>query len=177
MSQRLNVTEAERLSYSRRKLQAISALRNAELSAEAVLRGKEPRPHHSGRFYRLTLPDASVVYFTALGQVIAYAHDYNLYTTTMCQLEEDERISWQRWLADGSAYALALLVPQLRAVARQSPKEPSHAAAAPPPASEPGHCSWPECPYPATGYFDHHAYCAGHAHIYRVCLEAKAGVA
>ena len=175
MSQRLNVTEAERLCYSRRKLQAISTLRNAGISPEAVLRGKEPRSTHSGRWYRLTLPDASVVYFTALRQVIAHARDYTLYITTMALLEDDERISWQRWLSDGTAYALALLVPHLRAAARQSPKEqPQTVPAA---ASAPARCSWPECPYPATGLFDHQAFCAGHAHIYRVCLEAKAGAA
>jgi hypothetical protein len=177
MAARLNVTEAERLSYSRRRLQAISALRNAGLSAEGVLQGKEPRSTHSGRWYRLSGPDGAAVYFTTLRQVVAYAKDYCLYTTTMTLLEEEERMSWPRWQRDGAAYALALLVPELRAIARQSPQAQPRLAPSPPQPSAPTRCTWPECPYPAAGVIEGHAYCAGHALIYAVCVQASKGVA
>jgi len=170
MPARLNVTEAERLSYSRRKLQAISALRNADLSAQGVLHGKVQRSNIGGRFYCLTQPDGSLVYFPALRQVIAFAKDYRLYTLTMTLLEEEERISWKRWQTDGVAYALALLVPELRAIARQSPQAPSRPTPAQP--SLPAPCSWQECPYPATGFMNGRAFCAGHAYIYRIGQEA-----
>lgn len=151
MAARLNVSEAERLSFSHRRLQAISALRNAGLDPVGVMQGKEQRPNHRGRWYRLVLPDGTAVYLPTLRQVVSYADDYRLYTTTMFVLEIDERISWQRWLADGTAYALALLVPQLRDAARQSPQEPSRPAPAQLQPSAPARCSWLECPYPATG--------------------------
>jgi hypothetical protein len=175
MAARLNVTEAERLSYSRRRLQAISALRNADLDPVGVLQGKTQRPTHSGRWYRLPLPDGSAVYFTRLRQVVAYANDYRLYTTTMCLLEAEERISWPRWQRDGTAYALALLVTELRAIARQSPQQPACQASSQPQPSAPVRCSGQGCPYPATGLIDQQPYCAGHAHIYAVCLQASKG--
>lgn len=175
MAARLNVTEAERLSYSRRKLQAISALRNAALDPVGVLQGKEQRPSHSGRWYRLPLPDGSAVYFTTLRQVVAYAQDYRLYTTTMCLLEAEERLSWPRWQRDGAAYALALLVPELRTIARQSPQASSRPALSQPQLGVPARCSGPGCPYPATGVIEGHAYCAGHATIYAVCQQHGRG--
>jgi hypothetical protein len=175
MAARLNVSEAERLSYSRRKLQAISALRNAGLDPIGVLQGKEPRQNHSGRWYRLSGPDGSLVWLPTLRQVVAYALDYRLYTTTMSLLEVEERISWPRWQRDGVAYALALLVPELRTIARQSPQVPARPT--PSPQETPAHCSWPECPYPATGFVEQRAYCAGHAHIYAVCQQASRGIA
>ena len=171
MAARLNVTEAERLSYSRRKLQAISALRNADLDPVGVLQGKMPRSTHSGRWYRLPLPDASVVWCTTLRQVVAYAQEYRLYTTTMALLEEDERLSWPRWQTDGTAYALALLVPELRAIARQSPAVAAPAPASAPAPARPARCSGPGCPYPATGMLEGQPYCAGHATIYAVCMR------
>ncbi len=177
MAARLNVTEAERLSYSRRKLQAISALRNAGLDPVGVLQGKEQRLNHSGRWYRLPLPDGSLVWLPALRQVVAYAQDYRLYTTTMSVLEEEERINWKRWQRDGAAYALALLVPELRAIARQSPKEAPRPAPSQPQPRAPARCGGPGCPYPATGVIEGHAYCAGHAHIYAVCQQASKGIA
>jgi hypothetical protein len=185
MAARLHVTEAERLSYSRRKLQAISALRNADLDPMGVLQGKVQRPTHSGRWYRLSGPDGAAVYFTTLRQVVAYAQDYRLYTTTMMLLEEDERISWLRWQRAGVAYALALLVRELRAIARQSPQPPERPAAPgkeptrsiPAPQQAPARCRWPECPYPATGWIDQQPSCAGHAHIYAVCVQASKGIA
>ena len=175
MAARLNVTEAERLCYSRKKLQAISALRNAGLSAEGVIGDKEKRPDRSGRFYRLTGPDSSILFFRTLRQVIAYADDYRTYICTMGLLEADECMSWQRWRQDGNAYALALLVPQLRAIARQSPKEPpaqhTHTSSG---------CSDPQCTYPASCLLDGKPYCAGHILVYKTIAtiqQAKGSVA
>jgi hypothetical protein len=114
MAARLNVTEAERLCYSRRKLQALSALRNAGLDAGGVIREKAPLPDRSGCFYRLMDPEGKAIYFSTLRQIVAYADDYRTYMATMALLEADEWISWQQWRRDGTAYALALLVPQLQ---------------------------------------------------------------
>jgi hypothetical protein len=161
MAARLNVTEAERLMFSRKKLQAISALRNAGLSAEGVMQNKERLPDKSGRFYRLIGPDGSVVWFSTLRHIVAYADDYRTYIATMLLLEADECISWQQWRRDGTAYALALLVPQLRAMARRAPKAPP-ASLIPPGAL----CSDPQCSYPASGLIDGSVYCAGHILVY-----------
>src|SRR5579885_1932511 len=116
MNQRLNVTEAERLRYSRRKLQALSALRNAGLSLQPIIEGKQKVPERRGRWYRLTTETGSVLLFASLTHLIAYAQDVRLYHTTMLLLEADERISYERWRADGTAYALALLVPDRKSV-------------------------------------------------------------
>jgi hypothetical protein len=165
MSARLNVTEAERLCYSKRKLQALSALRNAGLSIQAIIEGKQKLSERRGRWYRLTSETGSLLLFASLKHLIAYAEDARLYQTTMLLLEADERISYERWQTDGTAYALALLVPQLRAIAHQSPKErrtvpPMNSAAAR------SACSDPDCSYPAAGLLDGKLYCAGHAFVY-----------
>ncbi len=177
MNQRLNVTEAERLRYSRRKLQALSALRNAGLSLQPIIEGKQKLSERRGRWYRLTTESGSVLLFASLTHLIAYAQDARLYQTTMLLLDADERISYERWRADGTAYALALLVPQLRAIARQSP----HASQpVPPPARvEPRRaaCSEPLCSYPAAGLLEGRPYCAGHAFVYSALLQAKGTIA
>jgi hypothetical protein len=176
MNHRLNVTEAERLCYSRRKLQAISALRNAGLSIQPIRDGKQKLPERRGRWYLLTAETDSLLLFASLKHLIAYAQDVRLYHTTMLLLEADERISYERWRTDGTAYALALLVPQLRAIAHQSPKE---APAAPPTKSVDTRsaCSEPLCAYPATGLLDGKPYCAGHAFVYSTLMQAKGRVA
>jgi hypothetical protein len=165
MRARLNVTEAERLCYSKRKLQAMSALRNAGLSIQAIIEGKQKLPERRGRWYRFTSETGSLLLFASLKHLIAYAEDVRLYHTTMLLLEADERISYERWRTDGTAYALALLVPQLRAIARQTPKErwtvtPTNSAAAC------SACSDLDCSYPAAGLLDGELYCAGHAFVY-----------
>src|SRR5579871_3392543 len=176
MNQRLNVTEAERLRYSRRKLQALSALRNAGLSPQPVIEGKQKLSGRRGRWYRLTTETGSVLLFASLTHLIAYAQDVRLYQTTMLLLDADERISYERWRADGTAYALALLVPQLRAIARQSPQA---TPPVPPPArvETRAACSEPLCSYPATGMLEGKPYCAGHALVYATLLHAKGSVA
>ncbi len=173
MNHRLNVTEAERLCYSRRKLQALSALRNAGLSIQPIIEGKQQLPGRRGRWYRLTTESGSVLLFASLTHLIAYAQDARLYQTTMLLLEADERISYERWRTDGTAYALALLAPQLRAIAHQSPQS---ALPVPPPIcveTRRAGCSEPLCAYPATGVLEGKPYCAGHAFIYALLLRAS----
>jgi hypothetical protein len=174
MRARLNVTEAERLCYSKRKLQAISALRNAGLSLQPITDGKQKLPERRGRWYLLTSETGTLLLFASLKHLIAYAEDVRLYQTTMLVLEADERISYDRWRTDGTAYALALLVPQLRAIAHQSPKErrtmmPTKSV------DTRSACSEPDCPYPATGLLDGKPYCAGHAFVYSTLASLQAG--
>ncbi|HEU5383713.1 MAG TPA: hypothetical protein VFV38_50575 [Ktedonobacteraceae bacterium] len=176
MNHRLHVTEAERLCYSRRALQALSALRIAGLPLQPITEGKQRVEGRRGRWYRLTTESGSLLLFASLTHLIAYAQDARLYQTTMLVLEADERISYERWRADGTAYALALLVPQLRAIARQSPQ----AAPPVPPSARVetrAACSEPLCSYPATGVLEGRPYCAGHAFIYATLLQAKGSVA
>jgi hypothetical protein len=173
MRTRLNVTEAERLCYSKRKLQAISALRNAGLSIQPIREGKQKLPGRRGRWYRLTSETGSLRLFASLKHLIAYAEDVRLYHTTMVLLEADERISYDRWRTDGTAYALALLVPQLRAIAHQSPKErwtmtPTKSV------DTRSVCSDYNCSYPAAGLLDGKPYCAGHAFVYSTLAKLQA---
>ena len=177
MSHRLHVTETERLCYSKRKLQALSALRNAGLSLQPITEGKQKLPERRGRWYRLATEAGSLLLFASLTHLIAYAQDVRLYQTTMLLLDADERVSYERWRTDGTAYALALLVPQLRAIARQSPQA---TPADPPPArveTRRAACSEPQCSYPATGLLEGKPYCAGHAFVYATLLQAKGTVA
>ena len=176
MNARLNVTEAERLRYSRRKLQALSALRNAGLSIQPIIEGKQKVPERRGRWYRLTTASGSLLLFASLTRLIAYAQDVRLYQTTMLVLEADERISYERWRTDGTAYALALLVPQLRAIARQSPQV-TPADPLPARVETRAACTEPLCSYPATGLLEGKPYCAGHAFIYSTLLQAMGTVA
>lgn len=174
MRARLNVTAAERLCYSKRALRALSALRNAGLSIQAIIEGKQKLPDRRGRWYTLTSDTGLLLLFASLQHLIAYAEDVRLYHTTMLLLETDERIGYERWRTDGTAYALALLVPQLRAMARQSPKArravmPTNSAAAR------SACSEPDCSYPAAGLLDGKPYCAGHAFVYSTLASLQAG--
>ena len=173
MNHRLHVTAAERLCYSRRKLQALSALRNAGLALQPITDGKQKVSGRRGRWYTLTTESGSLLLFASLTHLIAYADDAWLYHATMLALEADERISYERWRTGGTAYALALLVPQLRAIACQSPQAP---LPVPPPnrvETRRAGCSEPLCSYPATGLLDGTPYCAGHAFIYSTLLDAK----
>ena len=167
MSAHLNVTEPERQTFSKGKLRAISALRNAGLSTDAVLLGKQKIPGRKGRWYTLTTPEGVTLLSPSLVRLCASANDYRLYETTMCLLEVDERINYQRWRADGTAYALALLVSQLCALAYQSAQDTQ---LAPPIPAESGSvravCSWPECLSPAEGIYENRPFCAAHVFAY-----------
>ena len=176
MSHRLHVTETERLCYSKRKLQALSALRNAGLSLQPITEGKQKLPERRGRWYRLATEAGSLLLFASLTHLIAYAQDVRLYQTTMLVLEADERISYERWRTDGTAYALALLVPQLRAVACQSPQV-TPADPLPTRVETRAICSNLLCSYPATGLLEGKPYCAGHAFVYSTLLQAAGTVA
>jgi hypothetical protein len=176
VNHRLNVTEAERLYYSRRKLQALSALRNAGLSIQPIIEGKQRMPGRRDRWYRLTTEAGSLLLFANLKHLIAYAQDVRLYHTTMLVLEADERISYERWRTDGTAYALALLVSQLRSIARQSPQAPS-AVPSPTRLETRAVCSEPLCAYPAAGVLGGKPYCAGHAFVYSTLLRASPSLA
>lgn len=173
MKARLNVTEAERLCYSKRKLQALSALRNAGLSEEPIRADKQKVPGRRGRWYTLTSDTGSLLLFANLKHLIAYADDARLYHTTMLLLEADERISYERWRTDGTAYALALLVPQLRAMAHQPPKE-RRTMLSTKSVDTRSVCSDPDCSYPATGLLDGKLYCAGHAFVYSTLRSLQA---
>ncbi len=175
MRTRLNVTEAERLCYSKRKLRAISALRNAGLSIQTIIEGKQRLPGRRGRWYTLTSETGALLLFASLKHLIAYAEDVRLYHTTMLLLEADERISYERWRTDGTAYTLAVLVPQLRAIAHQSPRERRTMTLTNSAATRSA-CSDPDCSYPAAGLLDGKPYCAGHAFVYSTLAKLQAGL-
>jgi hypothetical protein len=74
MRPRLNVTEAERLCYSRRKLQAISTLRNAGLDPTVCGLHKDYRvPGMRGRVYLVQHPGGIVYAFATLPAILRYA--------------------------------------------------------------------------------------------------------
>ncbi len=73
-STRLNVTETERLCYSRRKLQAISALRNVGLDPTVFGLHKDYRvPGMRGRVYLVQHPGGIVYAFATLPDILRYA--------------------------------------------------------------------------------------------------------
>lgn len=160
MKPRLNVTEDERLCYSRRALSCISALRNAGLDTGCILHGKDHIPGRRGRWYSLVMPYHSVLFFSRLTDVIALAEEYRTYTTTMLLLERDERISWQRWQNDGTAYALSLLISQLRAIVRQD----TCTGIA---------CVWPDCRQEARYAVGEERYCTAHYHVVSAMLRER----
>ena len=72
MHPRLNVTEAERLCYSRRKLRAISALRNAGFDPTSFGLHKDYRvPGIRGRVYLVQHPQGAYA-FSTLTQIHCY---------------------------------------------------------------------------------------------------------
>ncbi len=89
---RLNVTEAERLGYSRRKLQAISALRNAGINPAIFGLHKDYRvPGVRGRVYLVQHPTTGAVFhFATLAEVHAYAGDYQAW-------KAQTRFTWAEW--------------------------------------------------------------------------------
>jgi hypothetical protein len=74
MNTRLNVTEAERLCYSRRKLQAISALRHAGIDPTVFGLHKDSRvPGVQGKVYLLQQPDGRIAQFQRLAEIMTHA--------------------------------------------------------------------------------------------------------
>jgi hypothetical protein len=76
MNTRLNVTEAERLCYSRRKLQAISALRHAGIDPSVFGLHKDYRvPGVRGKVYLVQQRDGMIAQFQRLSEIIIYARE------------------------------------------------------------------------------------------------------
>ena len=74
MNTRLSVTEAERLCYSRRKLQAISALRNGGIDPTAFGLHKDYRvPGMRGRVYLVPHASGAIYAFPTLAEIHRYA--------------------------------------------------------------------------------------------------------
>ena|SRR5579859_2514312 len=91
MKTRLNVTEAERLCYSRRKLQAISALRNAGINPSVFGLHKDQRvPGVRGRVYLIQHPTGVVWHFSTLMEIHAYAAEYRAW-------KGQRRFTWEEW--------------------------------------------------------------------------------
>ncbi len=87
----MNVTDAERLCYSRRKLQAISALRNAGINPSIFGLHKEHRvPGVRGKVYLVQQPGGAVWHFATLAEIHAYAAEYQAWKTP-------RRFTWAEW--------------------------------------------------------------------------------
>jgi hypothetical protein len=77
MKTRLNVTEAERLCYSRRKLRAISALRHAGFDPSVYGLHKDHRVTGvRGKVYLVQHPTGALVHFSTLQEIHAYVAEY-----------------------------------------------------------------------------------------------------
>jgi hypothetical protein len=87
----LNVTETERLCYSRRKLQAISALRNAGIDPSAYGLHKDYRlPGVRGKVYLVQHPSGILVCFSTLQAIHAHAAEYAAW-------RRQPRLTWNEW--------------------------------------------------------------------------------
>ena len=104
MKPRLNVTEAERLCYSRRKLQAISALRNAGINPNVFDLHKEHRvPGVLSKVYLVRHPNGTLYHFPTLTEIHVYAREYQTW-------KAQSRFTWAEWR---------------RAPAKEPPKRPT----------------------------------------------------
>ncbi len=91
---RLHVTEVERLSYSRKKLRAISALRNAGIDPSIYGMHKEYRELGvKGKVYLVQHPDGTIYHFSRLADIHAYAADYQAFQ------QQHVVPDWQQWRA------------------------------------------------------------------------------
>lgn len=80
MKARLNVTEAERLCYSRRKLQAISALQNVGINPGSYGMHKDYRVLGvKGKVYLVEHADGTIYHFTRLVDIHAYVAEYQVF--------------------------------------------------------------------------------------------------
>jgi hypothetical protein len=90
MKVRLNVTEAERLCYSRRKLRAISALRNAGIDPAIYGLHKDYRlPGVRGKVYLVQHPSGILAHFSTLQTVHAHA-EYEAW-------KRQPKLTWDHW--------------------------------------------------------------------------------
>ena len=91
MNNRLNVTEAERLCYSCRKLQAISALRNAGINPTVFGLHKDYHvPVLYGKVYLVQHPTGAVYHFASLAEIHRYAAEYQAW-------KAQRPVTWQEW--------------------------------------------------------------------------------
>jgi hypothetical protein len=82
MKARLNVTEAECLCHSRRKLQAISALRNAGIDPSIYGLHKDYRvPGVRGKVYLAQHPTGNLCHFSKLAAIHAYTAEHLAWET------------------------------------------------------------------------------------------------
>ena len=171
MNTRLNVTPAERLRYSRRRLRALSRLRDAGIEPAYGLYKEHPLPTSGRRGYRVGLPDGSNARFARLSDIEAFAEDYRLWSQTQAQ-PFAMRVSFAAWQSEPMSRMLALVTagrwpeqtPTYTATITAAAPTPAYAAIRPDAVT--WRCSWPECPAPADGVLDGYAWCAPHALIY-----------
>jgi hypothetical protein len=94
MKNRLNVTEAERLCYSQRKLRTISALRTAGFDPSIYGLHKDHRVTDvRGKVYLVQHPTGALVHFSTLHGIHAYLAEYESWKTqTRCAWDEQRKI-------------------------------------------------------------------------------------
>lgn len=91
MRRRLNVTAQERLCYSRRKLQAISALRASGIDPTAFGLHKDYRvPGLRGTFYLIEHPTGDIYHFASLKAIHLYLAEYQAW-------QRQTEFAWDEW--------------------------------------------------------------------------------
>lgn len=91
MKTRLHVTDPERLCYSRRKLQAISALRNAGIDPAVFGLHKDHRlPGVRGKVYLAQHPTGAIYHFSTLAEIHVYAAEYQAWKAR-------RHFTWEDW--------------------------------------------------------------------------------
>jgi hypothetical protein len=168
MKTRLNVTEAERLRYSHRRLRALSRLRDAGIEPVFGMYKDHSLPSSGRLSYRVGLPDGSDMYCQRLVDVEAFAEDYRRWRQTQAQ-PFAVPISFGAWQSDPIQRMLALVTAGLWPEQEAAPVYPSTHV---PPTIE-GNI-WPQCRYPADGVIDGRPMCAAHAMVYRQMRLASA---
>ena len=158
MKLRLNVTEGERLHYSRRRLHALSALRHAGIDPCFGLYKDQRVPDSGRRSYRVDVLGGSQYYFPRLADVAAFAADYALWRQTRCRAHAIP-CAFDPWRTDPLNRMLVLVTAGLWS--EEQATRPAYTVTQVPLTL--AHCSWPGCPYPARGVQEGQALCAGHA--------------
>ncbi len=91
MRHRLNVTEQERLCYSRRKLQAISALRSSGVNPSLFGLHKDYRvPGLRGKVYLVEHPNGDIYHFASLKEIHLYVAEYEAW-------QAQSAFAWDEW--------------------------------------------------------------------------------